>query len=299
MRFFIRACFSKLEARFNAFKKMYPPSVLEQWSPTPNEQLSFSQVTMTHPEVQPLLVNVRISGDQFALSKDNASLWWQALTLLLLTMGEFIRTYRGDETGIDKVAAASEALHSFLSEIPSTFWRLPSLAAHIQNCRSPTPVQDDEEQTDEALGNDQLKTEQDIKVPPEVRAFYRGLDSVCAWTTGSRYILSSGITKLKAPLTFTIVDLPRDDVTVRSPEALAARWKDKRQWDSDMHTAAITTLESFQADVKTKAASATAASTPEDAVDVAIPSTLRACHCEAGSHSINLPQTTGFETRSR
>ncbi|KAF8215037.1 hypothetical protein K438DRAFT_1749137 [Mycena galopus ATCC 62051] len=127
---------------------------------------------------------------------------------------------------------------------------------------------------------------------PEVRAFYRAIDAVCAWTTGSRYILSSSIAKSKAPLSLSIVDLPREDVPEHSVEVLAARWMERGRWTPSTHQIVTESLRSFQADAQEKESKArrramSGTVTTEGAVEVetsapTIASVSGACHCEAG-----------------
>ncbi|KAF8215034.1 hypothetical protein K438DRAFT_2123671 [Mycena galopus ATCC 62051] len=308
MRFFVGACFLKIQARFNTFQKIYPTDALgRDWGPFDSEILPLSEVKITHPAIQKLLIKAKTPNGTFLLDSSNVMLWWGGLIQLLRGMAKFISALKGDDR-IDKVASMSETIHSFLKEIPLAFWSIPLLVGHLRKCRSSGPqneeISGEEEDAEEAFGTGQYESSiisnsalipvnaaQQIisNAPPEVRAFYRCIDAVCAWTTGSKYILSSGIAKSKAPLSLSIVNLPREDVPEHSVEVLAARWMERGRWTPSTHQIVTESLRSFQADAQEKEAETTrratsGTATTEDAVEISatpIPSTTGACHCEA------------------
>ncbi|KAF8214981.1 hypothetical protein K438DRAFT_1954988 [Mycena galopus ATCC 62051] len=298
-RFFVQACFQKIKARFNGMKRHYPLDALRDWRPIGSEleTIPSSEVKITHSAIQKLLVDAQGANNLFRFDSSTATLWWGALVELLLKMGQFVNGPQSNEDKADAVAALSEMLHKFITVIPSVFWRLPSLVVHLHNCRRSKPEhmddEDEEEQVlGEALGPEKINLS---NVQPEVRAFYHTLDAICAWTTGSRFLLFSSISKSKAPLYLAMVDLPREDVPVHSPEALAAHWKEIGKWDHSTHHQATENLQSirqasFHEIAKRKEAAGKRQPTSdtvitEDAPETnttAIPSTQGACHCEAG-----------------
>ncbi|KAF8215035.1 hypothetical protein K438DRAFT_1955034 [Mycena galopus ATCC 62051] len=151
IRFFVRACFSKLQARFSAFKKIYPIDVLgREWGSIECEEILPSKVKISHPAIQMLLAKAKTPDDTFLLDSSNVMLWWGVLIQLLRGMAKCINTGKGDDDGIDDVASMSEAIHSFLKTIPIAFWCMPSLVTRLRVCRSSEPqneeISDVEEQ---------------------------------------------------------------------------------------------------------------------------------------------------------
>ncbi|KAF8214980.1 hypothetical protein K438DRAFT_1800544, partial [Mycena galopus ATCC 62051] len=194
-------------------------------------------------------------------------------------------------------AQGANNLFLFDSSTATLWWGalIRLLLAMDQCVNEPEHVdEEDEEVLGEALGPEKINLS---NVQPEVRAFYHTLDAIssCAWTTGSRFLLFSSISKSKAPLYLAMVDLPREDVPVHSPEALAAHWKEIGKWDHSTHHQATENLQSirqasFHEIAKRKEAAGkrqpiSDTVITEDAPETnttAIPSTQGACHCEAG-----------------
>ncbi|KAF7357510.1 hypothetical protein MSAN_01347300 [Mycena sanguinolenta] len=148
--FFVRACFGEIEARFNVFKKAYPLEMLAKWSPADDEELPSSKVTITNAVIRLLLAKVKISNNIFLLTKDNVSVWWSAFIKLLDMMDKFVAEackFKSDD-GVESFAAVSEALHSYLREVPSAMWEASSLGVHLSKCRN-SSIQDEEIDPDE------------------------------------------------------------------------------------------------------------------------------------------------------
>ncbi|KAF8214962.1 hypothetical protein K438DRAFT_1954970 [Mycena galopus ATCC 62051] len=291
IQFFVGACFDKIQARFNVLREMYPFDALRGWGPLEGEEIPSLDVKISNLAVQTLLAEAKLSDNLFRFDSSNAAVWWNRLILLLLQMASHAKARKGDEN-INDVAAASETLHAFLRVIPSVFWSIPSLMALLCNCRSSELQTEDEEEAEAFAEADESSI---FNVMPEVRAFYRGLHAVCAWTTGAKYIMSSAIGKSKAPLSLSIVDVPREDVPVHSPEALAARWTKQGHFPPSIHRKIAEKLSSFREDAQRKEAdarrwAALATAMTQDAAEMVDPATTEdptetvtgACHCEAG-----------------
>ncbi|KAJ6466273.1 hypothetical protein C8R45DRAFT_1021137 [Mycena sanguinolenta] len=288
--FFVRSCLSKIKARFAALRMTYGElASLKGWTPLPGDSVEPAQPVISHRWVRSFLEDAKIqdTAGNFQFDTGNAPLWWGCLVDMLVEMGSVISNK--DPT---VVSAFLEATHYFLSVIPSDLWRMEGLIGHLRRCRLlKQPKFEDEDTQDESTA-DALPAGDD-SLPEETRAFFRGVDAVCAWTTGARYLLRSQLAKSTAPLVISLVDFPRGDIKESTPEALINRWRSvaSEPWPDETLPSIKDRLVKFQKtmpgmdSVANVADSAATAAGPDPVAEVADPTIgtrKGACHCEAG-----------------
>lgn len=132
----VYSCLPKLKSRFKAFLLLYSAKHLRGWTPTSAERsaLTDSEVALhdTHDSLLEIVGLKRIqNSNKYPFTGENGQSWWECIILLL---GSFHSTLTPPDLNHFSTTSYSLDLHVILKAIPSQFWELKSLNAHLERC---------------------------------------------------------------------------------------------------------------------------------------------------------------------
>ncbi|KAJ7058129.1 hypothetical protein C8F01DRAFT_1371567 [Mycena amicta] len=165
--FFVKSCFPKIKARFDAIRHTYGElASLKDWTPVPNDSVEPTTTVFESPWIESIFEDASIpftftempsrnltrrSVKSFTFNKDNASRWWGCLVDMLTLMGSAIETQ-----DFTQIASISERIHRSLPLFPQALWRMDGLSTHLEMCRRSN-------ENHQAESTEDVKAEQDVK----------------------------------------------------------------------------------------------------------------------------------------
>ena len=141
--FFMRHCHPKIRKRLNYIVKMYfDTTKLVEWSPETLEQVDEEVVDSLHPSLEPILATVGISrdGDGYPFNRSNASQWLGSVVLSVRIFRKRMAAKPDDDSSLSAQSNASCVLHHLLKAVPSSLWKIKSLAKLLSDLRSACTV---------------------------------------------------------------------------------------------------------------------------------------------------------------
>ncbi|KAJ6466220.1 hypothetical protein C8R45DRAFT_1020937 [Mycena sanguinolenta] len=280
--FFLRSCRHKLKARLRAVTRTFNFDKLRTWVPTDDEEIPSAEVKIANLSLwaRQLLsdAGVQSSGEVFSFTKDNMSLWWTCLLQMLAGLDTAVEACPAAE--VKSIAAASERLHDFLRVLPTALWQSESLRKHLQRSRSSAHDEAAEKEPDPPVGAHPFDGSKLENATTEARAFYCAVDAICAWTTGTKYLLNSTMSRSTAPLLVSIVNLPPQEMRIgaSSVEALVEHWTPIAQWPDIIQQSVKASLVDFQVKLSANAVSEATAWTSTNLISPAL--AKGNCYCE-------------------
>ncbi|KAJ7228190.1 hypothetical protein GGX14DRAFT_554290 [Mycena pura] len=293
--YFVASCLGRLKSRAKAFSKVYQLEELLGWANQKDLSIKAEEFSIDNSLVelgfkQTELQSIKDTGREriFELNTLTAPACWKVLISLFKTLMNLI----GNPADVSGIVQVSVAIHHLLKQLPTQFWKLPSLNKHLADCwerRSRTSCQtappphtkmsrdfhpstpigteefareDEQAIQDEAEDINNLPATRPLSdALPFCRSFYQAANAITAWTTAPMALLRSRISTASPPIDVTIVGLPQLPISTTTVQELVGCWDQSGMWTT------------AQRDTISKALAS---------IDPSTTPPLGACHAEAG-----------------